>query len=216
MSCLWFNVSYFLTRSNAATSRVTCRTSHVAWRATRHSRVRCTAADGSATGPSVWQKAAAGSPALCRGQTAATPAPLPVIRTAAAPAPPAPPRYHTLPLTTAGAQIWLTNVEQMVRDWIHRTNFPTIRSFSSFELLYTQVKCILSPYIQLNHLIILVLFSPAVYYFCSSNGGHLQWRKSALIVCNCHGNLDEIITVAVLQPQKFNKRWDHCGNSSHK
>lgn len=79
--------------SNVATSHVICKTSLAAWCVIKRCHVKCTAADGSATGASVWQKAAASSPARYLVQTVATLAPLPVIKAAAAHAPPAPPRW---------------------------------------------------------------------------------------------------------------------------
>lgn len=79
--------------SNVATSHVICKTSLVAWYVVKRCHVKCTAANGSATGASVWQKAAASSPARYLVQTVATRVLLPVIKAAAAHAPPAPPRW---------------------------------------------------------------------------------------------------------------------------
>lgn len=91
----WLNYFFLVFCSNAATSPVICKTFLVAWHVTNSCRVKSTAADGSATGTSVWLRAAASSLAHCLVQTVATRAPLPAIKAAAVPAPPALPRYKS-------------------------------------------------------------------------------------------------------------------------
>lgn len=82
--------------SNAATSRVTCKTFPVVWRVIRCCLVKCTAANASATAQTACQRAAASSRACCPGPNVATHARLRVTEAAAAHAPPALPRYRPL------------------------------------------------------------------------------------------------------------------------
>lgn len=124
---------FSLTHSNAATSRVISKTFLVAWRVIKRCPARRTAANASVTGESACQKAAASSPARCLVQTAATRALLPVIKAAAAHAPPALPRYRAVPLRTAGLPVAQKQVTEFVQMFSFTSGLGCFSTFSHHQ-----------------------------------------------------------------------------------